>query len=178
MGFVYASFPGRKQATRAVSALVNHSFDPERIQVIARLSGQVHRIPVRRKHYLVRGTIMGSLLGALGGVGLGALLSEELSPGLQWLFYAGGGLAVGLLCGVRATLHRFAMEPHFPRTVGNGHDVVVGVFANAKRARAARAALRSADAPQTFVAHGQPRLVGAPRPAMEQDTSTHMAPSA
>jgi hypothetical protein len=104
--FVYAEFVTPDEATRAVSALVDGSFDPDEIDVLSVKGKEVERVPIQHHRPVLAGAVIGVMGGMLVGLTVG-LLSADGSAAEAWtaatrwiLLGAANGFLAGALGGL------------------------------------------------------------------------------
>jgi len=69
--FVYAEFVTPADASRAVSALVDRSFDPDQIDVLSVHDTHVERVPIQHHRPVLAGAMFGVLCGLVIGLSIG-----------------------------------------------------------------------------------------------------------
>src|SRR5689334_8790754 len=69
--FVYAEFVTPADASRAVSALVDRSFDPDQIDVLSVHDTHVERVPIQHHRPVLAGAAFGVLCGLVIGLTIG-----------------------------------------------------------------------------------------------------------
>jgi hypothetical protein len=104
--FVYAEFVSPAEAERAVSALVDNSFDPDEIDVLSVRGREVERVPLQHHRPVVMGAVCGLGVGVLAGLVVG-LISRDGSAADTWtattrwiLLGAANGFLAGALGGL------------------------------------------------------------------------------
>lgn len=104
--FVYAEFVSPKEAERAVSVLVDSSFDPDEIDVLSVRGREVERVPLQHHRPVVLGAVIGLAVGVLTGLVVG-LVSVDGSTADAWtattrwmLLGAANGFLAGALGGL------------------------------------------------------------------------------
>jgi hypothetical protein len=104
--FVYGEFVTPDEATRAVSALVDSSFDPDEIDVLSVRGKEVERVPIQHRRPVLAGAVIGIMTGMLIGLSVG-LVSADGSTADAWtaatrwiLLGAANGFLVGALGGL------------------------------------------------------------------------------
>jgi hypothetical protein len=104
--FVYGEFTTPDEAQRAVSALVDGSFDPDEIEVLSVDGANVERVPIEHHRPVLAGAAIGIMFGMFAGLAVG-LLSVDGSTADAWasatrwiLLGAANGFLVGALGGL------------------------------------------------------------------------------
>ena len=104
--FVYAEFVSPAEAERAVSALVDGSFDPDEIDVLSVRGREVERVPLQHHRPVVLGAVIGLAVGALAGL-IVALVAVDGATADMWtattrwaLLGAANGFLAGALGGL------------------------------------------------------------------------------
>ena len=143
--FVYAIFRDEKRAARGVRALIDAGF-PIR-DVNALLNGSSTQSELEPAHHT--GVRRGALLGALLGLGSGALMASgglllagPLFVGFEGTAIVGG--AFGTLVGALAGLAHWNDEIEFPTNAFERGGVLIGVQTHEERAGLALEALMAA----------------------------------
>jgi len=104
--FVYGEFVNADEATRAVSALVDGSFDPDEIDVLSVRGNDVERVPIEHHRPVLAGAVIGVMSGMLIGLMVGLLstggsTADAWTAATRWILIgASGGFLVGALGGL------------------------------------------------------------------------------
>jgi hypothetical protein len=137
--FVYAIFRDEKRAVRAVRGLIDAAFPTRDINAL--LSGRANSRSdtkmLEPAHHtgIQRGAMLGAVLGVGGGALVasgGLLIAGPLFLGLQGVAIAGG--ALGSLLGALAGLAHWNDEIEFPANAFERGGVLVGVTTHEARA--------------------------------------------
>lgn len=99
--FIYAEFVTPGDATRAVSALVDRSFDPDQIDVLSVRDSHVERVPLQHHRPVLAGALFGVLSGLVIGLSFGLLStygsqSDAWAATTRWMLL---GASCGFLTG-------------------------------------------------------------------------------
>jgi hypothetical protein len=104
--FVYGEFATPDEATRAVSALVDGSFDPDEIDVLSVRGKDVERVPIQHHRPVLAGAVIGLMGGMLIGLVVGLLSADgstvdSWSAATRWILLgAANGFLAGALGGL------------------------------------------------------------------------------
>lgn len=132
--FVYAEFVTPDDATRAVTALVDGSFDPDEIDVLSVRDGEVQRVPIRHHRPVLAGAVLGVLFGMLTGLSVGLLATsasaDAWSTATRWILL---GAAAGFLCGGLGGLVWWRSGVRITGALSDAQRFVVGTIVNAGR---------------------------------------------
>lgn len=103
--FVYGEYERPGDATRAVTSLIDSSFEPDEIDVLAIRDGVLERVPLVHHRPVAGGGIIGVCLGLVVGMAIGLTFGQQMDPAtpawanvVRWMLYASmiGGVAGAL----------------------------------------------------------------------------------
>ena len=133
--FVYAEFATPDQAQRAVSVLVDGSFDPEEIDVLSVRGTDVQRVPIQHHRPVVAGSVIGLAVGTLIGLTVGLLfvdgtVADAWTATTRWMLL---GAANGFLAGALGGLVWWRSGVRIKGALAQAQRFVVGTIVNDTR---------------------------------------------
>src|SRR5689334_9192075 len=124
--FVYAEFVTPADASRAVSALVDRSFDPDQIDVLSVYDTHVERVPIQHHRPVLAGALFGVLLGLVVGLTIGIVThySSQVDAWAGTTRFMLLGAACGFLTGALGGLVWWRSGVQLTAGRGDAHFVV------------------------------------------------------
>lgn len=168
---MYASCHGRREARRAVTALLRNQFPLRRIHVLSASPEGLARVQLKWRHLGAHGALTGAAVGVVLMASAWAALSPlspwSLTTPAPWTPWTMALPLTPLLIvaaayvGYRLGQGRRRLSIVFPRRLPEQAEILVGLYANHRQARATRAAFKSAQMGRTYVAHQHRRATKA-----------------
>lgn len=133
--FVYAEFGNPADAERAVTALVDGSFDPDEIDVLSVSGRDVERVPIRHHRPVVLGAVIGLAVGMLTGLTVGLLwvdgtTADAWTATTRWILL---GAANGFLAGALGGLVWWRSGVRIKGALAQAQRFVVGTIVSDTR---------------------------------------------
>lgn len=124
--FVYAEFVTPGDASRAVSALVDRSFDPDQIDVLTVRDSHVERVPLQHHRPVFAGALFGVLCGLVIGLSVGVFSTygsqvDAWAATTRWMLL---GATCGFLVGALGGLVWWRSGVQLPMARSDSHFVV------------------------------------------------------
>ena len=133
--FVYGEFATPDEAQRAVSALVDGSFDPDDIDVLSVNGANVERVPIQHHRPVLAGALIGVMTGMLVGLSIGLMsavggTADAWTSATRWILL---GAANGFLAGALGGLVWWRSGVRIKGALAEAQRFVVGTIVTDNR---------------------------------------------